>query len=300
MRCSASPTRTFVSQEDRRRLTREHRFKSAAEMAAQFADLPEAIENTLEIARRCAFRPKKRDPILPKFEPESGLPPAEELRRQAEAGLTRRLKEHGLLCRREGLSRPARLRARRHHPDGFSGLFPHRLRFHEMDARRRHSRRRARLGRDFAGRLGARHHQSRSHPLRSVSSSASSIPNASRCRTSTSISARSGATKSCAMCSDKYGEDRVAHIIALGSLQARAAVRDVGPGAANAARPGRPHRQADPQSAGQIHFARRGHSERAPAASDRRTGADRRTAVRHRAPRSKGFIATPRPIPPAS
>src|SRR3974390_2249476 len=89
---------SYVSQEDRRRLTREHRFKSAAEMTAQFADLPEAIENTLEIARRCAFRPKKRDPILPKFVPESGLTPAEELTAQAEAGLARRLKEHGLFA----------------------------------------------------------------------------------------------------------------------------------------------------------------------------------------------------------
>ncbi|MBS0276163.1 MAG: PHP domain-containing protein, partial [Proteobacteria bacterium] len=86
---------TYVSQSDRRKLTREHRFKSAEEMAVQFADLPEAIENTVQIAKRCAFRPKKRAPILPKFEPESGLSPAEELRAQAEAGLTRRLAEHG-------------------------------------------------------------------------------------------------------------------------------------------------------------------------------------------------------------
>jgi DNA polymerase-3 subunit alpha len=87
---------TYVSQEDRRRLTREHRFKTSAEMVAQFADLPEAIENTIEIARRCAFRPKKRNPILPQFVPESGLSPADELTAQAEAGLARRLKEHGL------------------------------------------------------------------------------------------------------------------------------------------------------------------------------------------------------------
>ncbi len=87
----------YVSQQEgRRRLTREHRFKSAAEMAAQFADLPEAIDNTVEIAKRCAFRPKKRDPILPKFVPESGLLPEDELRVQAEAGLARRLKAHGL------------------------------------------------------------------------------------------------------------------------------------------------------------------------------------------------------------
>jgi DNA polymerase III subunit alpha len=89
---------TYVGQEGRRRLTPEHRFKSAQEMALQFADLPEAIENTVEIARRCAFRPKKRSPILPPFAPESGLAPAEELRAQAEAGLARRLKEHGLFA----------------------------------------------------------------------------------------------------------------------------------------------------------------------------------------------------------
>jgi DNA polymerase-3 subunit alpha len=87
---------SFVSQQDRRKLTREHRFKTAAEMAAQFADLPEAIENTIEIAKRCAFRPKKRDPILPKFVPESGLTPADELRKLAEEGLVARLKAHGL------------------------------------------------------------------------------------------------------------------------------------------------------------------------------------------------------------
>ena len=34
-----------------------------------FADVPEAIENTLEIARRFAFFPKKRSPILPPFKP---------------------------------------------------------------------------------------------------------------------------------------------------------------------------------------------------------------------------------------
>ena len=56
-------------------------------MPAQFADLPEAIENTVEIARRCAFRPVKRKPILPVFVPESGKSAEEELKAQAEEGL---------------------------------------------------------------------------------------------------------------------------------------------------------------------------------------------------------------------
>ena len=90
----------FVSQDDRRRLTREHRFKTASEMQAQFADLPEAIENTLEIARRCAFKPAKRKPILPVFVPESGKSAEEELKAQAEQGLARRLEGAPLAAER--------------------------------------------------------------------------------------------------------------------------------------------------------------------------------------------------------
>ena len=75
-------------QEPRRRLTPQHYFKSESEMAALFADLPEALENTVEIARRCAFKVKKHAPILPKFADDE----VEELRRQAWAGLAARLK----------------------------------------------------------------------------------------------------------------------------------------------------------------------------------------------------------------
>ena len=42
-------------QQPRRRLTPQHYFKSEAEMVALFADLPEALENTVEIAKRCAY-----------------------------------------------------------------------------------------------------------------------------------------------------------------------------------------------------------------------------------------------------
>jgi len=74
-------------QEPRRRLTPQHYFKSPEEMCALFADLPEALENTVEIARRCAFRVRTHDPILPKFADNE----VEELRRTANAGLKERL-----------------------------------------------------------------------------------------------------------------------------------------------------------------------------------------------------------------
>ena len=74
-------------QEPRRRLTPQNYFKSPQEMATLFADLPEAVENTVEIAKRCAFKAYKRDPILPKFADDE----VAELRRQAQQGLKDRL-----------------------------------------------------------------------------------------------------------------------------------------------------------------------------------------------------------------
>ncbi|MFQ5564822.1 MAG: DNA polymerase III subunit alpha [Paracoccaceae bacterium] len=77
----------YVNESDRRQLTPEHYLKSAAEMAERFADLPEAIANTVEIARRCAFRPRPRDPILPRFADDE----IDELKAQAREGLAQRL-----------------------------------------------------------------------------------------------------------------------------------------------------------------------------------------------------------------
>ena len=85
---------TYVGEEQRRRLTPEHYFKSAAEMRALFADLPEAVDNTLVIARRCAFMPTIRQPILPAFPVAAGRTEPEELRLRAAEGLERRLEAH--------------------------------------------------------------------------------------------------------------------------------------------------------------------------------------------------------------
>ena len=62
----------YIHQDDRRQVTPEHYFKSGEEMKALFHDLPEAILNTSEIARRCAYRPLMRAPILPNFLAEQG------------------------------------------------------------------------------------------------------------------------------------------------------------------------------------------------------------------------------------
>jgi DNA polymerase-3 subunit alpha len=87
----------LVVETDRRQLTPEHRFKTRAEMAELFADLPEAIDSTVEIARRCAFRPSVSKPILPRFSVGAqGVDEAAELRSRAQAGLARRIESHGI------------------------------------------------------------------------------------------------------------------------------------------------------------------------------------------------------------
>ncbi|MBU2580675.1 MAG: DNA polymerase III subunit alpha [Alphaproteobacteria bacterium] len=93
----------YVVEDDRRRMTPQHYFKSSDEMAEVFADLPEALANTLEIARRCHYRPLGRKPILPRFvksldgksDEDLVAEEAAELKRQADEGLARRLDAHG-------------------------------------------------------------------------------------------------------------------------------------------------------------------------------------------------------------
>jgi len=87
---------TYVGQENRRRVTPEHRFKSAEEMKLLFADLPEAVSNTLVIAQRCAVKAEERKPILPGFAGDRNEGEADALRRTAREGLTRRLEVAGI------------------------------------------------------------------------------------------------------------------------------------------------------------------------------------------------------------
>ncbi len=81
----------YLGQDARRRLTPEHYFKSASEMRALFADLPEAADNTLVIAHRCSFMPETRKPILPVYTKLGGRTETEALGQLAVDGLERRL-----------------------------------------------------------------------------------------------------------------------------------------------------------------------------------------------------------------
>src|SRR5471030_2166274 len=78
---------SHIDDPNRRRLTPEHYFKSAAEMRKLFADLPEACDNTLVIARRCAYMPMPRKPILPRYTKLAGRSEKEALKEMADSGL---------------------------------------------------------------------------------------------------------------------------------------------------------------------------------------------------------------------
>ncbi|CDX11509.1 DNA polymerase III alpha subunit [Mesorhizobium sp. ORS 3324] len=93
---------SVVAADNRRRLAPDNFLRSQAEMTRLFSDLPEAIDNTVEIAMRCSYYPKNRSPILPRFtgadaadKDAAEKAEAAELARQAREGLEARLAKHG-------------------------------------------------------------------------------------------------------------------------------------------------------------------------------------------------------------
>jgi DNA polymerase-3 subunit alpha len=80
----------YVENQDRRKSSRETWIKTGKQMAALFADIPEALANTLVVAQRCAVGAPYRNPILPSL---AGDRDAEDrqLREDARIGLEKRL-----------------------------------------------------------------------------------------------------------------------------------------------------------------------------------------------------------------
>ena len=73
--------------------TNEFYFKSASEMKVLFADVPEAIENTVKIAEKCNFDFEFDKLHLPDFKPENGLSHKDKLREDAYSGFDRKISE---------------------------------------------------------------------------------------------------------------------------------------------------------------------------------------------------------------
>ena len=75
-----------------RRFTREQYFKSAQQMQELFADVPSALANTVEIAKRCSLTLVLGKPQLPAFPTPNGMPAEEYFRFASFEGLEERLK----------------------------------------------------------------------------------------------------------------------------------------------------------------------------------------------------------------
>lgn len=228
---------TYLSQTDRRKFTAEHRFKSAREMRELFHDLPEAVDNTLVIARRCSFRPLEREPIFPAYTSPQDLDAETEIRRLAEAGLERRLERIVFPLADENADREAIAAPYRERLDyelsvivgvGFAGYF---LIVADFIGFARKSEipvgpgRGSGAGSVAAWSLGITDIDPLRFGLlfeRFLNPGRISMPDfdVDFCQ--------EGRDEVLRYVEKKYGRDRVAQIITFGKLQARAALRDVG------------------------------------------------------------------------
>lgn len=87
----------YVSETNRPRLTPEHYLKEEEEMVELFQDIPEALENTLNIAKKISTMAYGRKPTLPHFDLPKGVSEAEEMARLAREGLEVRLQKKFLV-----------------------------------------------------------------------------------------------------------------------------------------------------------------------------------------------------------
>ncbi len=75
-----------------RRYSEQQYLKSPEQMAELFADLPEALQNTVELAKRCNLEVKLGKSVLPAYPVPEGMNTEEFLVQEAKQGLEKRLK----------------------------------------------------------------------------------------------------------------------------------------------------------------------------------------------------------------
>ena len=81
----------FIANTNRKHFSPNNRLRSEAEMVELFADLPEALQSTVQIAKRCNYLSQKVQPLLPIFECPGGLTQDEFITEQAYEGLRARM-----------------------------------------------------------------------------------------------------------------------------------------------------------------------------------------------------------------
>lgn len=218
---------TKVIDPDRPRKSSEQYFKSPQEMAEIFSDLPEAIENTVEIARRCGFMVNVHEkPLLPRFgddlEHECKM-----LRDNTMNGLAARLREQGITDTQPYYDQ-AEFELGVIINMGFPGYFL--IVADYIDWCRKNDvltgpGRGSGAGSIVAWALGITHVNPLKYGLlfeRFLNPDRISMPDFDVDFEPTGIE------RVLAYICDKYGHDSVCRIITFGSLQARGAIRDIG------------------------------------------------------------------------
>lgn len=84
----------YVANDNRKKFSPNNRLRSSDEMVELFKDLPEAVMNTVNIAKRCNYLSTKVDPLLPIFECPGGKTQDEYIDEQARKGLSERMRDH--------------------------------------------------------------------------------------------------------------------------------------------------------------------------------------------------------------
>lgn len=218
---------TKVVDPERPRKSSEQYFKSSAEMCELFSDLPEAIENTVLIAKRCAFFVNVNEkPLLPRFG-DNFEDECQMLRDHTMSGLAARLEQCHITD-----TQPYYDQAN-YELDviigmGFPGYFL--IVADYIDWCRRHDiltgpGRGSGAGSIVAWALGITHVNPLKYGLlfeRFLNPDRISMPDFDV------DFEPSGIEQVLAYICDKYGHDSVCRIITFGSLQARGAIRDVG------------------------------------------------------------------------
>ncbi len=85
--------KTYVNEPKRIKLTNNHYLKTSTEMFELFKDIPEALKNNYNLPKRCSFRPKSSNPILPNISSDKEGDANQVLRKLSSDGLEEKFKK---------------------------------------------------------------------------------------------------------------------------------------------------------------------------------------------------------------
>ncbi len=207
-----------------RRYTRQQYLRSPAEMSALFADLPEALANSVEIARRCSLTLSLGEARLPQYPVPAGISTEDFLRAQAARGLAARCPAGAPAAYQERLTTELAVICQM----GFAGYFlivADFIRWARENGVPVGPGRGSGAGSLVAYSLGVTDLDPLKHDLlfeRFLNPERVSMPDfdIDFCM--------EGRDRVIDYVADKYGRDRVSQIITYGTMAAKAVVRDVG------------------------------------------------------------------------